>query len=134
MARFGDKEGLIELYNELLGSPPGLILQSPISFIKDKLLEAVVRIPAISIVAQAGIEEIAAIGVSPLPFVDPRKGFYEDRFISDHGGLQNVTVTYSNDGKFKILSADRSLVEETRRRDYKNVNSHPDKDIIVIPN
>jgi len=87
---------------------------------------------AFDIVRNALITEGAA---NTNPFINS-KGFYENEFIRDHGGNANITIEYSQDGKYKILKAQRSLVaaDNPNFNNYRLVNSHPELDVIVLPN
>lgn len=87
---------------------------------------------AFDIVRDALIAESAS---NANPFINS-KGFYESEFIKDHGGNDNVSVEYSDDGEFKILKAKRNLVPagSPNYDNYRLVNSHPEYDIIVVPN
>ena len=81
-------------------------------------------------------DALIAEGASNInPFINS-KGFYENEFIKDHGGEGNVTIEYTKDGKYKIIKAKRSLVQvdNSNYNNYRLVNSHPEFDVIVLPN
>ncbi len=117
-------EGVIEtvddLYRELEGDGSSDI---------GELIDYGREYPAVEVGIQSIIDEIAARHFG----ADPTKGFYEEDFIEAHGGLGNVTIEYSLDGQFKIISSDKSNISEESKKSYENVTSHPTKHVIVVP-
>ncbi len=117
-------EGVIEtvddLYRELEGDGRSDI---------GELIDYGREYPAVEVGIQSIIDEIAARYFG----ADPTKGFYEEDFIEAHGGLENVTIEYSLDGQFKIISSDKTNISEESRKSYENVTSHPTKHVIVVP-